>query len=162
MVGPLVELPLPEAFLHWATQPAWIPHVCLFCHNVWHPLIPLLPQTSSKGVNLKIGYGNLRNVPWDVRVTLRTTRSVKWLAMGWTIGVLWFDSRRDMGNFLFTTAFRTALGPSPMQWVPGALSLGVKWPGCKADYSPPPGVEVKECVELYFHSPIRLHGVVLS
>jgi hypothetical protein len=37
-------------------------------------------------------------------------------------------SRRGMGIFLFTTASRTALGPNqlPIQWVPGALSLGVK------------------------------------
>jgi hypothetical protein len=32
-----------------------------------------------------------------------------------------------------------ALGPTqpPIQWVPGALSLGVKWPGREADHSPP-------------------------
>jgi hypothetical protein len=44
-----------------------------------------------------------------------------------------FDSRRGLGIFLFTTASRTALGPNqpPVQWVPGALSLGLKWPGVK-------------------------------
>jgi hypothetical protein len=49
------------------------------------------------------------------------------------------------GNFLFTTAFRTALGPNqpPIQWVPGALSLGIKWPGREADHSPPSSAEVK-------------------
>jgi len=32
-----------------------------------------------------------------------------------------------------------ALGPTqpPTQGVPGGLSLGVKWPGCAADHSPP-------------------------
>jgi hypothetical protein len=25
------------------------------------------------------------------------------------------------------------------QWVPGALSLGIKWPGREADHSPPSG-----------------------
>jgi hypothetical protein len=35
----------------------------------------------------------------------------------------------------------------------GALSLGVKRPGRKADHSPPSSAEVKECVELYLHSP---------
>jgi hypothetical protein len=67
-------------------------------------------------------------------------------------------------GFHYTTAFRTALGPTqpPIQWLPGALSLGVKRPGREADYSPPSNAEVKECVELYLHSPIRLHGVVLS
>jgi hypothetical protein len=42
------------------------------------------------------------------------------------------------------------------------LSLGVKRPEREADYSPPSSTEVTEWVELYFHSPIRLHGVVLS
>jgi hypothetical protein len=51
---------------------------------------------------------------------------------------------------------------TPIQWVPGALSLGAKRPGREADHSPPSSVEVKECVELYIHSPIRLQGVVLS
>jgi hypothetical protein len=34
-----------------------------------------------------------------------------------------------------------------------ALSLGVKRPGLEADHSPPSGAEVKECMELYLHSP---------
>jgi hypothetical protein len=48
-----------------------------------------------------------------------------------------------------------ALGPTqpPIQWVPGALSLGVKRPGREAGHSPPSSAEVKECVELYIHSP---------
>jgi len=38
-----------------------------------------------------------------------------------------------------TNATKPALGPtqSPTQWVPGALSLGVKRPGHEADHSPP-------------------------
>jgi hypothetical protein len=74
--------------------------------------------------------------------------------MGWTIGVLGFDSRRGLGIFLFTTATRTAMGPNqpPIQWVLGALSLGVKRPGRGADNSPPSNAEVKACVELYLHS----------
>jgi len=48
--------------------------------------------------------------------------------------------------FLFTTASRTALGPTqpPIQWVPGVLSLGVKRPGREADHSPPSSAEVNE------------------
>jgi hypothetical protein len=60
------------------------------------------------------------------------------------------------GIFLFTTAMsRTALGPTqpPVQWVPGALSLGVKRPWREADNSPPFSADVKEYVELYLHSP---------
>jgi hypothetical protein len=32
----------------------------------------------------------------------------------------------------------------------------------EADHSPPSSAEVKECVELYLHSPIHFHGVMLS
>jgi hypothetical protein len=69
---------------------------------------------------------------------------LRW-AMGWTIGVLGFYSRRGLGIFLFTTASRTALGPTqpPIQWVPGVLSVGVKRPGREADHSPPSSAEVK-------------------
>jgi hypothetical protein len=74
-----------------------------------------------------------------------------------------FDSRRGLGIFLFTTASRKALEPTqpPIQWVPGALSLGVKRPGREADHSPPSSAEVKEWVELYLHSPTMpsWHGV---
>jgi hypothetical protein len=42
------------------------------------------------------------------------------------------------------------------------LSLGVKRPGRVVDYSPPSSAEVKEWVQLYLHSPLHLHGVVLS
>jgi hypothetical protein len=49
------------------------------------------------------------------------------------------------GIFLFTIASRTALGPtqSPIQWIPGAISLGIKLPGREADHSPPSSAEVK-------------------
>jgi hypothetical protein len=48
-----------------------------------------------------------------------------------------------------------ALGPThpPIQWVPETLYLGVKWPGHEADHSPSSNTEVKEWVDLYFHSP---------
>jgi hypothetical protein len=50
-----------------------------------------------------------------------------------------------LGIFLFTTASRTALGPTqnPIQGVPGTLSLGVKRPGREADHSPPSSAKVK-------------------
>jgi hypothetical protein len=51
-----------------------------------------------------------------------------------------------------------ALGPTqpPIQWVPEALSLGVKRPEREADHSHPSSAEVKEWVELYPHSPSTL------
>jgi hypothetical protein len=42
-------------------------------------------------------------------------------------------------------------GP-PIQWVPGVPTLGVKRPDREADHSLPSNAEVKERVELYFHS----------
>jgi hypothetical protein len=77
------------------------------------------------------------------------------LGYGLTIGVLGFDSWWRLGIFLFNTASRMALGltQSPIQWVPGVPSLGSKQPGSEADHSPPSSAEVKECVELYIHSP---------
>jgi len=63
-----------------------------------------------------------------------------------------------------TRLSKLALGPthSPIQWVKGALCLGVKRPGRETDHSPPSGTEVKECVELYLHSPDRFYGVVFK
>jgi hypothetical protein len=45
-----------------------------------------------------------------------------------------FESRQGLGIFLFTTVSRPALGPTqpPIQWVPKALTLGVKQPGREA------------------------------
>jgi hypothetical protein len=86
---------------------------------------------------------------------LQLSRYRRW-ATGWTIGVLvGFDSRRGLGKFLFTTASRTALGPTqpPIRWVPVAFSLGIKLPGREANHSPPSSAEVLECVEIYLHSP---------
>jgi hypothetical protein len=82
----------------------------------------------------------------------------------WTIGALGFDSRREPGIFLFTTASRTALGPiqPPIQWVRGALSLGVRRPGREADRSPPSSAEIKDAWRYNSTPPRRLHGVVLS
>jgi hypothetical protein len=93
----------------------------------------------------KILFGKPEGKPslWSLRIT------------GWMIGAIGFDSRRGLGIFLFTTASRTALGPTqpPIQWVPGTLSVRVKRLGREADHSPPTSAEVKEWVELHLHSP---------
>jgi len=47
-------------------------------------------------------------------------------------GVSGFHCRQELGIFLFSTLSRPALGltqPS-IQWVPEAISLGVKWTWC--------------------------------
>jgi hypothetical protein len=69
-----------------------------------------------------------------------------------------------LGIFLFTTASRPALGLThlPIQWIPGALSLEVKFPGSEADPSPPSSAEVKNVWSCTSSPPVRLHVVVLS
>jgi hypothetical protein len=71
------------------------------------------------------------------------------------IGVLGFNSQQGLGIFLFTTVSRTPLQPTqpPIQGAPGAHSLGVKQLGCEVDHSSPSSAKVKECMELYLHSP---------
>jgi hypothetical protein len=49
----------------------------------------------------------------------------------------------------------------PIKWVPGALSLGLKWPGREADHSPPSNAEIKNAWS-YTSTPQCLHGVVLN
>jgi hypothetical protein len=55
-----------------------------------------------------------------------------------------FESQQGLGNVIFTTASKPALGPtqSPIQWVPGALSLGVRRPERLADHSAPSSAEM--------------------
>jgi hypothetical protein len=83
------------------------------------------------------------------------------------IGVMGLDDRgtrirflAGAGNFLFTTAFRTALGPTqpPIQWIRETLSLRVKRPGRETDHSPPSSAEVKHAWIYTSTPPIRLHG----
>jgi hypothetical protein len=58
---------------------------------------------------------------------------------------------RRLVTVLFTTASRTALGPTqpPIQWVPGAFPWGYSGRGVKL--TTPSNAEVKEWVELYLH-----------
>jgi hypothetical protein len=65
---------------------------------------------------------------------------------------------------LFTTVSRMALEPTqlPIQWVPGALSLGVKQLGHEADHSPTYSAEIKNAWSYTSTPPICLHGMVLS
>jgi hypothetical protein len=70
----------------------------------------------------------------------------------------------ELGIFLSATASRPTLGPTqpPIQEIPEVLSPGVKRSVREADHSPQSSAEVRECVELYLHSPIRLHDMMLS
>jgi hypothetical protein len=57
-----------------------------------------------------------------------------------------FNLWQGLGIILFTIMSIMALRPTqpPIQWVTGAVSLGVKQLGCEADYSPPSSAKVKE------------------
>jgi hypothetical protein len=64
------------------------------------------------------------------------------------------DPMIGVGNFSLHHRVQNGSRANPTSYpTPGALSLGIKWPGREADHSPPSSAEVKECVELYFHSP---------
>jgi hypothetical protein len=85
-------------------------------------------------------------------------------ALGYGLDDRGFETRQELGIFLFTTASRTDLGliRYPIQWIPGALYLGVKLPGREADHSPPSSAEVKNAWSYTSTPPVCLHGVVLS
>jgi len=57
----------------------------------------------------------------------------------------------------FSTTIQTGPGAHPASHTMGTGSfLGVKQPGHGADHPSPSSVEVKERVELYLYSPLRL------
>jgi hypothetical protein len=83
--------------------------------------------------------------------------------MGFTAGIQ-FPAGATIGCFPFATVSRPALGPTQphIQWVLGALSLGVKRQEREADHSPPRTSEVKNAWSYTSSPPIHLNGVVLS
>jgi hypothetical protein len=86
------------------------------------------------------------------------------IALGYGLDDRGFDSRQGLEIFLFITAVsRLSLGPThpPIQWVPGALSMGVKRPGREADHSSPSSAEVKNAWSYTSTPRIHLHYMVL-
>jgi hypothetical protein len=83
-----------------------------------------------------------------IRVVVVSRDSSVGIALGYKLDDRGFRFRfpAGLGNFLITTASRTALGPiqPPIKWVSGAVSLEVKRPGREADHSSPSSAEVKE------------------
>jgi hypothetical protein len=86
-----------------------------------------------------------------------------YVATGWATEGPEFEFRR-VKNFFFSKSSRPTLGSTqpPIQWLPGALSPEVKLPARGADHSPPGSDRGQENIDLYIHSPIRFHGVVLN
>jgi hypothetical protein len=65
------------------------------------------------------------------------------------------------GSFfsMFTTASRLTLGPIFLnEWVPSTLSPGIKCSGHQANHLSRSSDLGKECVQLYFHFPIRIYS----
>jgi hypothetical protein len=84
----------------------------------------------------------------NIKMDLRETEKPEYLsgiALGYGLDDRGFESRQGLGILLFTTAYRSALGPTqpPIQWLRVALSLGVKRPGREADHSLLYSAEVK-------------------
>jgi hypothetical protein len=67
-------------------------------------------------------------------------------------------------NFSLHHRVQNVSGTHPASYRMGSRGsfLGGKTAGREADHSPPSSAEIKELVELYFHSPIRLYDVVLN
>jgi hypothetical protein len=74
-----------------------------------------------------------------------------------------FESRYGQ-EFSLLHVVQTGSGAQPASYPmgPGALAQGVKRPGRGADHSPPATAQIKENVDVYIHSLIRLYGVVLN
>jgi len=69
-----------------------------------------------------------------ISVKVAINKTFSYLYYGWTTGVQ-FPAVAVMGIVLFAMS-RPALGPTqpPLQWVMGALTPGVKRPGCETDH----------------------------
>jgi hypothetical protein len=95
---------------------------------------------------------------WQIKVCFNRIRTIR-TGRGSSVGIGRYSdlllARRPRGrgsipdggkNFHFSMSSRLALGPTqpPIQWVPGALSPGVKRPGREADHLPPTSAEVKK------------------
>jgi hypothetical protein len=80
------------------------------------------------------------------------------IAAGWTAGVRFLAGAR-----FFTSQRPDQLWAHPASYPmgTGAFSPGVKRPGREADHSPA-CIARSGMMELYIHSPIRLHGIVLN
>jgi hypothetical protein len=85
------------------------------------------------------------------------------LVLGYGLDNRGFESRQGLRVFLLTTASRPALVSThpPIQWVPGALSLGIKRPGHGADHNLHlvPRLRMRAA---NLHSPLRLYSILLS
>jgi hypothetical protein len=75
---------------------------------------------------------------------------------------LGFDSQQGQVFILFVASRQNVRSTQPpIQWVPRVISSGAKRLWREADHSSPSSAETRK-VELYLHSPICLHGIMLN
>jgi hypothetical protein len=75
------------------------------------------------------------------------------IAMGYGLDDRGVGVRVAVGSRIFSSPCRPDRPWGPIQWVPGALSPGVKGPGREADHSPPTSTEVKK-MWIYTSTPL--------
>jgi len=75
-----------------------------------------------------------------------------------------FPAGAAMEFCLFAIMSRLALGTTqpPIQWIQGAITLGVKWAGYEAEHSCPTKAKAKNVWNYTSTPPICLHGMVLN
>jgi hypothetical protein len=96
----------------------------------------LCRSLSINNITTPVFVDKVHRILWNTRENYKPGSYVTSLSQysdGLRAGRPGFDSRQDQEIFLFSTAIRLALGPtqSPIQWVPGAISLGINRPGVK-------------------------------
>jgi hypothetical protein len=133
--------------VNWLSMFLLTNHLCLIDYSKYRPL-----QLSVKSRNFLSLFLSFRGRDSSVSIAL---------GYGLDDGGSWVQFLARAGNFPLHHCIQTGSGAHPASHS-GALPLGVKRPGREADHSPPSSAEVKECMELYLHSPIRLYGIVLS
>jgi hypothetical protein len=113
--------------------------ICLFAHIISYLYFHLTGSLSGKVEGYRIG------IHLTTTIHLIFLYSVYIPATDWTTEESEFESRW-VQEFSFSISSRLALGPSqpPNQWVPGALSSGIKLLGCQADHWPLTTAEVKK------------------
>jgi hypothetical protein len=110
-------------------------------------IIPLILQLYSEKLNSPFktwGIVTLECLPLSINDQYSCV-SFRQEGLGYRLNDREFESRQEVGIFLFTTESRPALRPTQpaIQWVRVALTLGLKRPGGEADHSPPSSAEVK-------------------
>jgi hypothetical protein len=83
-------------------------------------------------------------------------------AEGRTLSRRWTDNIKMEFSLLQIVQTGSGVHPNSYPMGTGGSIPGVRRPGREVDHSPPTSAEVKKNMDIYMHSPIRLHGVVLN